>query len=441
MCSPNQGTRRSGPSATCPNFTGQARDQHRLLAAVGPGVLDQHVTLGQVRVDHYLGVGGTRPGHQPRRVECGARLQLGLPRRPPFDGRADVTLEMVEPPRGGGEAGVLGPLRPVDAAGQVGPLVGAQHLQHEPAVVGPEPVQDAGPRCAHRAAERPEVGDDVEHRHHGIEHGHVDLLALAGAVALAQAGLDPDHGEEGGDDVAQPAHGRPDGGLAGRALELVGPAHGLHHGGQRGPPVVGGVRGARRHGPAEAGDGQVHHRRVDGGDVGVGQAQPLRRPGPEVLGHDVEARGQREHQVAAAGVLQVDDDGALVEVVAQEGGADRPSVGVGHGRQGGTPEVAGPGRLDLHDLGPQPAEQLGGPGQGLHLLEREDAHAVEGLAPGRRVRVDDVAQLHARSRSSGSPSISMALPRMILYTSSSLRLRTICSATARVSGQVESVCG
>ena len=39
------------------------------------------------------------------------------------------------------------------------------------------------------------------------------------------------------------------------------------------------------------------------------------------------------------------------------------------------------------------------------------------------------------------PSISMALPRMILYTSASLRLRTICSATERVSGQVESVCG
>ena len=39
------------------------------------------------------------------------------------------------------------------------------------------------------------------------------------------------------------------------------------------------------------------------------------------------------------------------------------------------------------------------------------------------------------------PSISMALPRMIRYTSSSDRSRTICSATARVSGQVESVWG
>ena len=40
-----------------------------------------------------------------------------------------------------------------------------------------------------------------------------------------------------------------------------------------------------------------------------------------------------------------------------------------------------------------------------------------------------------------SPSISMALPRMIRYTSSSQRSRTIRSATARVSGQVESVWG
>ena len=55
----------------------------------------------------------------------------------------------------------------------------------------------------------------------------------------------------------------------------------------------------------------------------------------------------------------------------------------------------------------------------------------------RHLRVDDVAQPHGPSR----PSIAMALPRMIRYTSSSERPRTNSSATARVSGQVESVCG
>ena len=82
-------------------------------------------------------------------------------------------------------------------------------------------------------------------------------------------------------------------------------------------------------------------------------------------------------------------------------------------------------------------EQLGGVGEGLHLLEGQDAHAGQRFAPGRRLRVDDVAQLHARSR----PSIRIALPRMIRYTSSSESSCTMCSATALVSGHVESVWG
>jgi hypothetical protein len=111
-------------------------------------------------------------------------------------------------------------------------------------------------------------------------------------------------------------------------------------------------------------------------------------------------------------MLEIDDDGAFVEVVAHEGGADGATFGVGHGRHRRTSEITGAGRLDLHHVGAQPAQQLGGPGQGLHLLEREDAHAVERLAPLGRVGIDDVAQLHARS--SSSPNMSMALPRMIL---------------------------
>ena len=71
------------------------------------------------------------------------------------------------------------------------------------------------------------------------------------------------------------------------------------------------------------------------------------------------------------------------------------------------------------------------------VSEGEDAHAGERLAPAFRLGVDDVSELHGPSR----PSIAMALPRMIRYTSSSERFLTNCSATARVSGQVESVWG
>ncbi len=86
----------------------------------------------------------------------------------------------------------------------------------------------------------------------------------------------------------------------------------------------------------------------------------------------------------------------------------RPSGSVMAGMRAAA-EVPGAGRLHLDHVGPQPPEQLGGVGEGLHLLEREHPHAVERLAPVRRLRVDDVAELHAMSR----PSISMALPRMI----------------------------
>ena len=176
---------------------------------------------------------------------------------------------------------------------------------------------------------------------------------------------------------------------------------------------------------------------MHGGHVLVAQAESFDGAGAEVLGHDVEARRQPQDEVAPGRLLEVDDDGALGEVVAQEGGADGAPVGVGHGGRGAAPEVARAGRLDLDHLGPEAPQQLGGVGEGLHLLEGEDADAGERLAPVRRLRIDDVAQLHGPSR----PSIAMALPRMIRYTSSSERFRTSCSATARVSGQVESVCG
>ena len=147
------------------------------------------------------------------------------------------------------------------------------------------------------------------------------------------------------------------------------------------------------------------HRR----DVVVRQAEPLGRPGPEVLGHDVEARREAQDQVPARRLLEVDHDRALGEVVAHERRADAAALGVDHGGHGAAAEIAGARRLHLDDVGAQPAEQLGGVGERLHLLEGEDPHAVERLAPVRRLRVDDVAQLHAMSR----PSISMALPRMM----------------------------
>ncbi len=192
-------------------------------------------------------------------------------------------------PWGVAKRAVVGPLRLADGAGQVGPLVRPQHLQHEPAVGGPEAVEDSGPWCPHRHAHGPEVRHDVEHGHQGVEHGDVDALAPAGAVTLAQGGLGADDGEERGHDVAEAAHGRADRRLPLGPLELVGAAHRLDDGGQRGPAGVGGVRGARRHRMAEARDGEVDDGGVRGRHVLVAQTEALNGTGAEVLGDDVEA--------------------------------------------------------------------------------------------------------------------------------------------------------
>ncbi len=86
----------------------------------------------------------------------------------------------------------------------------------------------------------------------------------------------------------------------------------------------------------------------------------------------------------------------------------RPSGSVMAG-MAAAPEVAGAGRLDLDHVGTEAAEQLGGVGQRLHLLEGQDPDAVEWLAPVRRLGIDDVAELHVMSR----PSMAMAFPRMM----------------------------
>jgi hypothetical protein len=72
---------------------------------------------------------------------------------------------------------------------------------------------------------------------------------------------------------------------------------------------------------------------VHGRHVVVAESNAPQEAGLEVLGEHVETGSQAEDDIASVGVLEVDTDGPLVEVVAQERGAHPPAVGVVHRRQ------------------------------------------------------------------------------------------------------------
>ena len=182
-------------------------------------------------------------------------------------------------------------------------------------------------------------------------------------------------------------------GLAARRLVadehvVVDPGHRLRDRRVRGPV------GVRR--PARSRNPRPRRRSTDGcdrGDVVVAQAEAVEGAGLEVLGEHVEVRCQCEHQLAAGVGLEVHGDAALREVVAQERRTDEATLGVVHPRLRAPAGLSRRG-LHLHDVGAEPGEQLRRVGERLHLLEREDADAVERLAVLRRVLVRHLTEPH-----------------------------------------------
>ena len=135
---------------------------------------------------------------------------------------------------------------------------------------------------------------------------------------------------------------------------------------------------------------------MHGGDVGVAEAEPRHRAGLRVLGDHVEARREPQHEVAPGRRLEVDGRSLrLPRLLRRKVAPDAAALGVGHRRLRAAAEVAALGVLDLHHVGAEAGQQLGGVGERLHLLEGEDAHAVERLAGARRAGVGDVSEAHA----------------------------------------------
>ena len=93
-------------------------------------------------------------------------------------------------------------------AGEPDELVLAHELHHEPAVGGAEGVDDrtaVAVQCVD--AHREVVHDDVGHGHGGVVHRDVDVLPLAGGVAVPQRRECADDREQRRADVTERADG------------------------------------------------------------------------------------------------------------------------------------------------------------------------------------------------------------------------------------------
>ena len=133
---------------------------------------------------------------------------------------------------------------------------------------------------------------------------------------------------------------------------------------------------------------------MHGGDVVVAETHARERAALEVLGDDVELRRQIEDELLALRGLEIDADRLLVEVVPKIGRADRSTLGIEDRGLRTAAQIATLHALDLDHIGTQSGQQLGGVGECLHLLECEDAHAIEGLAVLDGIGVGDRSEFH-----------------------------------------------
>ena len=125
--------------------------------------------------------------------------------------------------------------------------------------------------------------------------------------------------------------------------------------------------------PAEAGDGQHHQPRVDGGQGGPARPEPVQHARPEVLHHHVAGGGEIEQPGHVAGLVQVEHDRALarVDVRVQPGtAADRLAERL---------RDVGAGQLGLDHVGAEVGQDPAGERAGHRPGQVEHAQPSRGL--------------------------------------------------------------
>ena len=211
-----------------------------------------------------------------------------------------------------------------------------------------------------------DAGGHRERGEHRIEERDVDVLAAAGAVALAQGEQDAAEGVEAGEVV-----GHRDAGAHRRAVGLAGDVHesglGLRH-------RVVARQVALRAVLAVAADRAVHEARIQRRVCSMPKPSLSRLPGLKFSMNTSAPSRRRFSTSAPFGALQVEREAALVAVDAEEVRA--PAVA--DERPPRPRIVAGLGFLDLDHVGAHVAEQ--------HRAERagEDPGEVDDLETGER---------------------------------------------------------
>ena len=131
-----------------------------------------------------------------------------------------------------------------------------------------------------------------------------------------------------------------------------------------------------RPGLAEGGDGGHHEPGILALEGGVIEPQGREVAGGKRLHHDVGAAGQLLEDVGAPRLFQVQRDAALVQVRQQEEQALlRVGLAPGEGRH--APAAFTAGGLDLDDVRPEVAQELGAEGTRNSLAHVQDSEIVE----------------------------------------------------------------
>ena len=221
------------------------------------------------------------------------------------------------------------------------------------------------------------AGDEVvevlvaQHGDLGVEQGHVDILAFAGRLGMAQGRLNGDDRVKAGEDV-----GHRDADLLGLAAGLAGDRH------QPADPLYDEVvAGARRIGAVlpEAGDGTIDEAGIDCLQAVVVEAVFLQPPELEVLDHHIGGRNELAYRTGALGRREIERYRPLAAIGRVVIGSRQVLAVTAHdeGRPPFARIVAAFGVLHLDHVRAEVGQQLARPRAGQDTRQFDHADAAQ----------------------------------------------------------------